>query len=51
VPGLYVVDYDPAWPELATAAMAELEQALPAVFVEIEHIGSTAVPGLSQTDH
>ncbi|SMD23834.1 GrpB family protein [Kibdelosporangium aridum] len=38
-----VVDYDPAWPQLAAAAIADLE----GMFVEIEHIGSTSVPGLA----
>jgi GrpB-like predicted nucleotidyltransferase (UPF0157 family) len=47
VPGLSVVDYDAASPELAVAAMTELVRALPGVLVEIEHIGSTAVPGLA----
>ncbi|WP_345366904.1 GrpB family protein [Actinoallomurus liliacearum] len=42
-----VVAYDPAWPALAAAAIQELEQALPGVMAEIEHIGSTAVPGLA----
>ncbi|GAA4605599.1 CehA/McbA family metallohydrolase [Actinoplanes octamycinicus] len=47
MPGLRVVDYDPAWPDLAVAAITELERALPDVLVAIEHIGSTAVPGLA----
>lgn len=47
VPGMYIVDYDPVWPVMAVAAMAELEQALPGVLTEMEHIGSTAVPGLA----
>jgi GrpB-like predicted nucleotidyltransferase (UPF0157 family) len=46
-PIIEVVEYDPAWPALAAAAIEELEQALPGVMVEIEHIGSTAVPGLA----
>ncbi|GLY85379.1 hypothetical protein Airi02_033080 [Actinoallomurus iriomotensis] len=44
---IHVVEYDPAWPARAAAAIEELEQALPGVMVEIEHIGSTAVPGLA----
>ncbi|MEV0408521.1 GrpB family protein [Actinoallomurus sp. NPDC050550] len=46
-PTIRVVAYDPAWPALAAAAIEELEQALPGFMAEIEHIGSTAVPGLA----
>lgn len=42
-----VAEYDPAWPERAAAAAAELHAALPGVFTAIEHIGSTSVPGLA----
>lgn len=42
-----IVDYDPAWPGMAEAAIRELQGALPGVLMEIEHIGSTAVPGLA----
>jgi GrpB-like predicted nucleotidyltransferase (UPF0157 family) len=42
-----VEDYDPAWPETAAAACAELTAARPGVIVAIEHIGSTSVPGLA----
>ncbi|MEQ0561663.1 GrpB family protein [Amycolatopsis sp. NEAU-NG30] len=42
-----IADYDPAWPRMAAEAIAELAGALPDVFVAIEHIGSTAVPGLA----
>jgi GrpB-like predicted nucleotidyltransferase (UPF0157 family) len=45
--GITIVDYDPAWPARAADAIAELTAALPGVFDEIEHIGSTAVPGLA----
>jgi GrpB-like predicted nucleotidyltransferase (UPF0157 family) len=42
-----IVDYDPGWPrlfeELRTRVLAGLEE-LP---VEVEHVGSTAVPGLA----
>ncbi|MFE6610666.1 GrpB family protein [Amycolatopsis sp. NPDC057786] len=40
--GIEISEYDPAWPGLA-----EPENALPSVFAAIEHIGSTAVPGLA----
>lgn len=41
--GIEIAAYDPAWPELAAKAIAELR----GTFTVIEHIGSTAVPGLA----
>jgi GrpB-like predicted nucleotidyltransferase (UPF0157 family) len=40
-------DYDTRWPMLADEACRELSAALPGAFAAIEHIGSTAVPGLT----
>ncbi|MET7425651.1 GrpB family protein [Dactylosporangium sp. NPDC005555] len=40
-------DHDPAWAGLARQAVGELRSALPGTFGVIEHIGSTAVPGLA----
>ena len=45
--GVQVADYDPCWPRQAAAAIGALRAAAPGLFVEIEHIGSTAVPGLA----
>ena len=42
-----IVDYDPRWRELYAEAAAGLRQALGAVLVTVEHIGSTSVPGLA----
>ncbi|MFI0264833.1 GrpB family protein [Streptomyces sp. NPDC017056] len=42
-----VVPYDPAWPVAAAGAIAEVREALSGAITEIEHIGSTAVPGLA----
>ncbi|BEL03349.1 hypothetical protein Q0Z83_015400 [Actinoplanes sichuanensis] len=42
-----VIDYDPAWPDMAAAAITELRPVLHGVVAAIEHIGSTAVPGLA----
>jgi GrpB-like predicted nucleotidyltransferase (UPF0157 family) len=39
--------YDSAWPDEFTAERERLIALLPGSFVEVEHIGSTAVPGLS----
>lgn len=42
-----VVEYDPAWPELFAALARELRAALGGVALRIDHVGSTAVPGLA----
>jgi GrpB-like predicted nucleotidyltransferase (UPF0157 family) len=42
-----VVEYDPAWPEQFEAWRARLAGALAGLEPGIEHIGSTAVPGLA----
>jgi len=41
-----VSDYDPAWPRMFAEESAKLRAVLGRLVVEIEHIGSTAVPGL-----
>jgi GrpB-like predicted nucleotidyltransferase (UPF0157 family) len=41
-----IVDYDPSWPELFEALRRPVWAAVQGVAVAIEHIGSTAVPGL-----
>lgn len=46
-PGIRIVDYDPAWPALAQSELRRLREALGAVAVRLEHVGSTAVPGLA----
>ncbi|MFJ1460015.1 GrpB family protein [Nocardia sp. N2S4-5] len=42
-----VVPHDSEWPRQARVAITELTDALPGLFPEIEHMGSTAVPGLA----
>ena len=42
-----VRDYDPAWPALARQAIDEILAALPGSVTAVEHVGSTAVPGLA----
>lgn len=44
---VYLAVYDESWPELAAKEMKAIRDALPEVNFAIEHIGSTAVPGLS----
>ena len=42
-----IADHDQAWQERFRAMDAELRDALGDVAVRIDHIGSTAVPGLA----
>jgi NAD-dependent deacetylase len=42
-----VVDYDPEWPKLYEEESERLRAAFADIAVEIEHMGSTAVPGLA----
>ena len=42
-----IVDYDPRWAAVFAAEKALIEGATGATFVQIEHVGSTAVPGLA----
>ncbi|MEM9523382.1 MAG: GrpB family protein [Pseudomonadota bacterium] len=44
---LALVEHDPRWAELFTDEAALIAQALPDVSFEIDHIGSTSVPGLT----
>jgi GrpB-like predicted nucleotidyltransferase (UPF0157 family) len=46
-PAVRIVDYDPAWPALAAAELRRIAEALGEVAVRLEHVGSTAVPGLA----
>jgi len=42
-----VVPYDPSWPSAYEGVAAAVESALGGRLVSIEHVGSTAVPGLA----
>jgi GrpB-like predicted nucleotidyltransferase (UPF0157 family) len=44
---LEIREYNPGWLAAASRAIAELLSELPAVFIHVEHIGSTAIPGLA----
>jgi 16S rRNA processing protein RimM len=46
-PPIEVVDYDPEWPAMFDAEASRLREALGEVALRIEHVGSTAVPGLA----
>jgi GrpB-like predicted nucleotidyltransferase (UPF0157 family) len=41
-----IVDYDPSWPSRFASLAATVSVALGPVLVRVEHVGSTAVPGL-----
>lgn len=47
---IVIVDYRPAWTEEFTAIARPLHEALGALALRIDHIGSTAVPGLAAKD-
>jgi tRNA threonylcarbamoyladenosine biosynthesis protein TsaE len=47
VPKVDLADYDPAWAERFASEAAQIEEALGDLVVEVEHVGSTAVPGLA----
>lgn len=42
-----IVDYDPGWPTRFEDMRARLARALGATAIRIDHVGSTAVPGLA----
>jgi GrpB-like predicted nucleotidyltransferase (UPF0157 family) len=46
-PAVRIVEYDAAWPEMAAAEIARIWAAVGEAAVRIEHVGSTAVPGLA----
>jgi len=46
-PTIDIVDYDPAWAERFRQEEAKIQAALGETALEIEHIGSTSVPGLA----
>ena len=42
-----VAAYDPSWPEIFAGEAQAIRQALGDVLVGVEHVGSTAIPGLA----
>jgi len=46
-PAVRIVSYDPAWPVRAAAELRRVADELGEVAVRLEHVGSTAVPGLA----
>lgn len=46
-PAIRIVDYDRAWPAMAEQERRRIEDAVGDAAVRVEHVGSTAVPGLA----
>jgi GrpB-like predicted nucleotidyltransferase (UPF0157 family) len=46
-PAVRIVDYDEAWPRTAAAEMERVASALGDQLARIDHVGSTAVPGMA----
>jgi GrpB-like predicted nucleotidyltransferase (UPF0157 family) len=46
-PAIRIVDYDPKWPARARRELRRIGDALGSVAARLEHVGSTAVPGLA----
>ena len=42
-----ITEYDPSWPEVFAGEAQAIRQALGNTLVAIEHVGSTAIPGLA----
>jgi GrpB-like predicted nucleotidyltransferase (UPF0157 family) len=45
--GILIMDYDPLWPKLFAREADRIQNALASRALQIEHIGSTSVPGLA----
>jgi len=45
--GIYLTPYNPAWPSMAKEEANLLRIKVPHLSFEVEHIGSTAIPGLA----
>jgi GrpB-like predicted nucleotidyltransferase (UPF0157 family) len=41
-----LAEYDPAWPARFDAERSRLRERFPAELIEVQHIGSTAIPGM-----
>ena len=46
-PSVIVVDYDPAWPQVFENLRSRVSEVVSDIAISIEHVGSTAVPGLA----
>lgn len=46
-PAIRIVDYDPRWPAMFEREALNLRDSLGGFAIRIDHVGSTAVPGLA----
>ena len=46
-PRIILADYDPRWPALFEEERARLQEAIGEWAADIQHVGSTAIPGLA----
>lgn len=46
-PAVRIVEYDPAWPEMAAVEIGRIGAAVGETAIRVDHVGSTAVPGLA----
>jgi GrpB-like predicted nucleotidyltransferase (UPF0157 family) len=46
-PAIRIVEHDPDWAAQAQDELRRLSEALGSVAIRLEHVGSTAVPGLA----
>lgn len=44
---IHIVDYDPTWPDLFEREALRVREALSDGILQLEHVGSTSVPGLA----
>ncbi len=44
---LVILDYDPEWPRRFAEIAGMIQRTIPGTYHAVEHVGSTAVPGLS----
>jgi Uncharacterized conserved protein len=44
---IQIVDYDPEWPNQFSVVASRVRSALGSAVLSLEHVGSTAVPGLA----
>lgn len=42
-----IVDYDPLWPQMYEEERARISDAIGEYLIDIQHVGSTSIPGLS----
>ncbi len=44
---VFIVDYNPQWPQMYEQEKARIQDAIGEYLIDIQHVGSTSIPGLS----